>query len=689
MEAKRLIAAGCFAVLSANAAEYIFKESTQAALSVDISTRTKEAVSPFLFGKFSEHVGRNVYGGLWAETIENPGMDSFWKVVRRSVLTLNELKKTNRKTLVAAIEKNLPYLWYPLGDTSAVYSFATNAPYSKPDAAVCTLSQDTSQLTGFRQTIALPAHRCANYKLTLHLRCQGKKLIPVQVQVANAGNGNIVLDKTVATLEKQWERYDFNFSIRKSKGKKPVFFNVCIGTRSRGAFAVDSVSLMPADNLRGWCPESIRLIRKAQCPLMRFPGGNFVSGYHWKNGIGPPFRRTALPNPAWSGLLESNRVGTHEWMDFMELTGCEPLLCINAGNGTPQEALEWLEYLNGDASTPMGKLRAKNGHPKPWNVRYVEIGNELFGSWQIGHCNAREYAQRYKAFYSLLSKHYPNIRYIANGGPKHNLSWNEELLRTNRADVRCISIHYLFDQQAAHRMQPEPFYWLSMAQAWGVEQELKRQQKLFSRYSPDCRIAVTELMLFPQVGHLVYPSAKTLSETLWYSGFINSCMRKGDFVELITYSASMNHGASLQKKNQRIYSTPGWLAYTFYSTAEGRHPCSFELKTPFFKTPEGFKHAATKKAPLLDAFCLATPDGRIANLFIANRSINQSFRLPISIKGGTFKHAFMETITGDNFLDQNSPRQPDKITVQKTGLKPSHPLNITLPRLSLVRITFR
>jgi alpha-N-arabinofuranosidase len=208
----------CIALLNAlstGAVEFTFKESFEVGLTVNLYERVKEPVSPLLFSKFSEHVGRNVYGGLWAECIANPGMDRFWQVARRPKATMSELKQTNRTELIAAIEKKLPYHWYPLGDSSAVYSFANITPLSKPNASVCTLSRDVKELTGFQQTVALPAHRCTDYELTLHLRHQEENSIPVKVLVANADNGNVALNETVPNLGKRWKRHSFKFSIRK------------------------------------------------------------------------------------------------------------------------------------------------------------------------------------------------------------------------------------------------------------------------------------------------------------------------------------------------------------------------------------------------------------------------------------------------------------------------------------------
>ena len=105
-------------------------------------------------------------------------------------------------------------------------------------------------------------------------------------------------------------------------------------------------------------------------PMLRFPGGNFVSGYHWEDGVGPLDGRPPLPNPAWHGA-EWNHVGTDEWLRLCELTGAEPLVCNNAGDGTPDEARRWIEYCNAAADTPMGRKRAENGREEPWHWEYA------------------------------------------------------------------------------------------------------------------------------------------------------------------------------------------------------------------------------------------------------------------------------------------------------------------------------
>jgi alpha-N-arabinofuranosidase len=119
-----------------------------------------------------------------------------------------------------------------------------------------------------------------------------------------------------------------------------------------------------------------------QVPVVRYPGGNFVASYRWQDGIGPKELRPARPELAWEGI-EPNTFGTDEFMAWCKQVGAAPYLCLNMGTGTLEDALAWLEYCNGDKNTYYANLRRKNGHEKPYNVKYWALGNEMWGPWYV------------------------------------------------------------------------------------------------------------------------------------------------------------------------------------------------------------------------------------------------------------------------------------------------------------------
>jgi alpha-L-arabinofuranosidase len=149
----------------------------------------------------------------------------------------------------------------------------------------------------------------------------------------------------------------------------------------------------PAIHLPGWRRDVVELLKQLDSPVYRWPGGNFVSGYNWRDGIGDRDQRPPRKNPAWKGV-ESNDVGSDETMQLMSLIGAEPYVALNTGLGGADEAANEVQYFNGAKDTPMGRLRAQNGHPKPYGVKYWAVGNEMFGNWQLGHMPLSEYVKK-------------------------------------------------------------------------------------------------------------------------------------------------------------------------------------------------------------------------------------------------------------------------------------------------------
>jgi len=134
-------------------------------------------------------------------------------------------------------------------------------------------------------------------------------------------------------------------------------------------------------NTRGIRNDVVSALRAIKVPNVRWPGGCFADQYHWRKGIGPADKRPATLNSAWGGVVDPNSFGTDEFMDFMQQIGSNPYVSVNVGSGTPQEASEWLEYMTAAAPTALEKERVANGHPDPYKVGFMGIGNE---TWSCG-----------------------------------------------------------------------------------------------------------------------------------------------------------------------------------------------------------------------------------------------------------------------------------------------------------------
>ena len=174
-------------------------------------------------------------------------------------------------------------------------------------------------------------------------------------------------------------------------------------------------------------------------------GGNFASGYNWKDGIGPRDQRPARRDHAW-GALESNRFGTDDFLTYCETLKVEPYLCINAGLGSVEDARNWVDYTNESANTYWAQQRRKNGRDKPWNVKIWGLGNEIDGPWQLGHKNAEDYAKFALEAAKAMRRADDSIKLIASGssnfGPGADwVGWNRTVLERLKNEIDYISLH--------------------------------------------------------------------------------------------------------------------------------------------------------------------------------------------------------------------------------------------------------
>ncbi|HEY5806527.1 MAG TPA: alpha-L-arabinofuranosidase C-terminal domain-containing protein [Povalibacter sp.] len=150
----------------------------------------------------------------------------------------------------------------------------------------------------------------------------------------------------------------------------------------------------PIPNTRGIRNDVVAALKELRVPNVRWPGGCFADEYHWQKGIGP--QRPATLNPNWGGVIEPNTFGTHEFMDFAQQIGAQAYISVNVGSGTPQEASEWLEYLTTSQPTALAKERAANGHPEPYGISFVGLGNENWGCG--GSMTPDEYAAQLRIY---------------------------------------------------------------------------------------------------------------------------------------------------------------------------------------------------------------------------------------------------------------------------------------------------
>jgi len=260
-------------------------------------------------------------------------------------------------------------------------------------------------------------------------------------------------------------------------------------------------------NTRGIRNDVVAALKAMKVPNVRWPGGCFADDYHWRKGIGPGGRRAAQMNPDWGGVIEPNTFGTHEFMDFIDQIGSRAYLSVNLGSGTPQEAAEWMEYLTAAQPTALQRERAANGHPEPYLIPYLGIGNE---SWDCGgNMTPEHYLQQLKTFARYTRNFNPAQREGDNrmlkiavgpggGGPRWT-EWTDVIMKGWKArqwswDMDGLSLHNYtvvrFPPKFASVGFNEADYARILQATLEMEDLVTMHSAIMDKYDPDKRIAL-------------------------------------------------------------------------------------------------------------------------------------------------------------------------------------------------------
>ncbi len=397
--------------------------SLTAGISITVNTEeTKEPISKYIYGQFIEHLGRCIYGGIWAEMLEDrkfyyPITDDFnpWGTGSDRYWGAGDYKYLNASP------------WQVIGSAGTVVMDSINA-YVGDHTPVIHLPGDGSIAGICQDGLAIVKGR--NYTGRIILAGDNEAL-PISVRLV-LDNGK-TLSQEIKKISSDFQTYPLGFTAPSSSEKVKIE----IISKGKGKFKIGTLSLMPADNIKGWREDVVALLKELDSPVYRWPGGNFVSGYNWRDGIGERDKRPPRKNPAWKGI-EHNDVGIHEYMELMELIAAEPFIAVNTGLGTVEEVAEEVEYCNGSADTPMGRLRARNGHSEPFKVKWWAVGNEMYGSWQLGHMPLEEYVKKHNRVAEAMWNVDRSIQLVGVGEVGQ---WSETMLKVCSDHMNLISEH--------------------------------------------------------------------------------------------------------------------------------------------------------------------------------------------------------------------------------------------------------
>lgn len=252
----------------------------------------------------------------------------------------------------------------------------------------------------------------------------------------------------------------------------------------------------PIPHTRGIRNDVVAALKKLNIPVLRWPGGCFADEYHWKDGIGPRAQRPSMMNTHWGAVVENNHFGTHEYMDLVELLGCEAYICGNVGSGSVQEMMEWVEYLTSNAQSPMANLRRTNGRDAAWRVKYFGVGNESWGCG--GNMRPEYYADQYRR-YNTFVKNYQRdlpVYRIGCGANAFDYHWTEVMMREAATHMNGLSLHYYtlphddWNHKGSATQFAEDEWFITLQKTLRMEELLTKHSAIMDKYDPAKRVGL-------------------------------------------------------------------------------------------------------------------------------------------------------------------------------------------------------
>jgi len=636
---------------------------------VDIS-KTGEPISKYIYGQFIEHLGRCIYGGIWAEMLEDR---KFYYPITADYNPYHSKR---------AIPKDSPYQvvgaspWQIIGQADSVTmvkedSFVgEHTPLIQPGSGIQQLDLGlvkNKQYVGYIYLKAQPPFLLSPAPASPDASRGGgqeSRGANVTVSLIWSDNPNDKDSIQFTVSDSKYVKYPFRFTAGAGTIKgKPLRGKLEIKVADRACF-VGTVSLMPADNIEGMRADTLAVLKELNAPMYRWPGGNFVSGYDWRDGIGDRDKRPPRTNPAWTGV-EHNDFGFHEFIHFCRLLNTEPLVTVNTGFGDAYSAAAQLEYSNGSTDTLMGALRAKNGDREPFNVRYWAIGNEMWGRWQLGYMSLRHYVLKHNWVVDKMREVDPDIIPIASGNAGR---WSEGLLQSCSDHIDLIAEHF-YCQEKPNLI--EHIAQIAENIKRKVEFHQKLREKLDSLKGKDIQIAMTEWNYW--YGPHVFGELGTRyfhKDGLGIAKGLHEYFRHSDIIFLANYAQTVNViGCIKASKTDAAFETTG-LVLKLYRNNFGILPV-----------------AVTGDTAPIDVSAALTEDHKVLTIGIVNPT-EQERELAIDLKGAQLTGTgALGLIAHSDPMAYNEPgEEPNVLIIEKPVSGVSNVLNIPPLSISLYKL---
>jgi len=434
-------------------------------------------------------------------------------------------------------------------------------------------------------------------------------------------------------------------------------------------------------NTRGIRDDVVAALRALKVPNVRWPGGCFADEYHWRKGIGPLDRRVVTLNPNWGGVTEPNTFGTREFMDFVDQIGSEAYLSVNVGSGTPQEAADWLEYLTTDQPTTLAKERAANGHPAPYKVGYLGIGNE---SWDCGGNMTVDYYLSQLKIYSRFVRNYNpaqegkrQMLRIAVGPGDGNTEWTESLMKAYRDrhwswDINGLSLHSYTVVKWPPSYASVGFgateYSQILNSTLEMENLVTKESAVMDKYDPEKKVALVVdewgawYAPLPGTNPGFLVQQNSLRDAILASLNLNIFARHADRVRMANIAQMVNVlQAMIITDKEKMVLTPTYHLFRMYVPFQDATlvPVTFDA---------GTYRNGNIALPRLDAIAARGASGKLW-LEITNLDPEQPVEIEAELTGIQVKSAAGEMLTAPKVDSVNSFEAPNAVVPKPVSAK--------------------
>lgn len=446
----------------------------------------------------------------------------------------------------------------------------------------------------------------------------------------------------------------------------------------------------PIPNVRGIRSDVVAALRRVRVPVIRWPGGCFADGYHWRDGIGAADKRPRGINSAWGRTPETNAFGTHEFMDFLGQIGASAFVSVNLGSGSVREADDWLRYMTAPQDSAPGQERAANGHPAPWQVPYIGVGNESWGCG--GNMSADTYAAAFRHYAAFLRTYSgARARLIAVGADTDDYAWTERVmaqamlwrpeptplgLTSDTPLMWGLSLHfYTFagnDWHAKGRNVgfDESGWAAALARVALTDELIRRHAEIMDRYDPGRRVALAVdewggwFESEKDAPSQLYLES-TLRDALIAAKSLNIFNRHADRVRMANLAQMVNVIQSLVlTRGSAMVVTPTYHVFDMYKVHQGATALPVQVETP------DYVHGDVRLAGI-DLSASRDAGGRL-HVTIANLDPARANRLRIHLDGGRWHRAGAQVLTADAIdtritFDKADPFVPRPLAVHLSG----------------------